>query len=231
MVRKWSYLETLPSFTIGLLRSPLHLFRKWHAFKVFKKKTRHRKAYQGYLVRPRRRHYRNRKLKRNFYALSYIFYTWVKNYLKYKQFLRFYQSIGVTSAHSQSTHPLFTTMLWEKTPSTSGFSTYSCSNKIIKQFSFLQRIDSYQYRTPLRDAPSTGFLMVSIEDMQANPRMNPGVIYLDKLLYPFVTSKELLSPESHASLYKKQVELSTHYQLNWIYSLYRISILLILQFI
>lgn len=90
MVRKWSYLTTQNNL---LLNQSLSVVTKCYSFKVFRMTTRFKK-YQRYGTSFVRKQDSSRKRQTSWLTLLSIFAQWSLQYIKYKQYLRYYQSIS-----------------------------------------------------------------------------------------------------------------------------------------
>jgi len=89
MVRKWSYLSNAAlSISKDTLTNSVNLYH----FKVFRKTTRFKKFNRG-ITKMVRKNYARRKHRTNWFIMSYITKTWVLNYLKMRQFERFFNSV------------------------------------------------------------------------------------------------------------------------------------------
>jgi len=91
MIRKWSYLtvEEQPSTT-----KSLNSLTKCYSFKVFRMTTRFKK-YQRTGTSFVRKQDASRKRQTSWLTLLSIFAQWSLQYIKYRQYLRYYQSRGV----------------------------------------------------------------------------------------------------------------------------------------
>lgn len=90
MVRKWSYLTTQNNL---LVNHSLSVLTKCYSFKVFRMTTRFKK-YQRYGTSFVRKQDSSRKRQTSWLTLLSIFAQWSLQYIKYKQYLRYYQSIS-----------------------------------------------------------------------------------------------------------------------------------------
>lgn len=90
MVRKWSYLTTQNNL---LFNQSLSVVTKCYSFKVFRMTTRFKK-YQRYGTSFVRKQDSSRKRQTSWLTLLSIFAQWSLQYIKYKQYLRYYQSIS-----------------------------------------------------------------------------------------------------------------------------------------
>ena len=91
MVREWSYLTTKKDY---LVDKSLNGLAKCYSFKVFRMTTRFKK-YKRYGTSFVRKQYSSRKLQTSWLTLLSIFAQWALQYIKYRQYLRYYQSINL----------------------------------------------------------------------------------------------------------------------------------------
>ncbi len=88
MVRKWSYLTMTAG---GTVEKPLSAIAKCYSFKVFRMTTRFKK-YQRYGTSFVRKQDSSRKRQTSWLTLLSILAQWSLQYIKYKQYLRYYQN-------------------------------------------------------------------------------------------------------------------------------------------
>ena len=144
MVRKWSYLEG-PQATS--LNSPLVPLSKLYNFKVFRKTTRFKKFNKG-ITKMVRKKYSRRKHITSWITLSFITKSWTLNYLKARQFERFFTSLGFFNCITHS--PIlnvFTTRLPLLAAKNNGVSISSCSKNIAYRFIRFSKYQSTHYLT------------------------------------------------------------------------------------
>jgi hypothetical protein len=91
MIRKWSYLTTTKGFLVNKSLSEL---TKCYSFKVFRMTTRFKK-YQRYGTSFVRKQDSSRKRQTSWLTLLSIFAQWALQYIKYRQYLRYYQSVNL----------------------------------------------------------------------------------------------------------------------------------------
>lgn len=92
MVRKWSYLTTLNKINVN---SSFSGIPKTYTFKVFRMTTRFKK-FQRYETTFVRKQDSSRKRQTSWLTLVSIFSQWALQYVKCKQYLRYYQGIGAS---------------------------------------------------------------------------------------------------------------------------------------
>jgi hypothetical protein len=90
MVRKWSYLTTQNDL---LVNQSLSVLTKCYSFKVFRMTTRFKK-FQRYGTSFVRKQDSSRKRQTSWLTLLSIFAQWSLQYIKYRQYLRYYQSLS-----------------------------------------------------------------------------------------------------------------------------------------
>lgn len=216
MVRKWSYINTLATFDMASTG-----VYDLNTFKVFRATTRFKK----YNIGPTklvRKTYTKRKHRTNWVTLSYITNKWSTFFLKNKQFLRFYQSIGLFNVQSYSTTiKLFNT----KNTSTDnfyGFMVSSCSKKIINYF-FTQSTNFF--KTPLPTVSSVMLATRNYESYNLSHDINPGLINYENLIYvdPKPTSAKYLL------IFLQNQNLLFRYILNVVKIFYKIFVLITLH--
>lgn len=149
MVRKWSYLEinNQPQDLGILKRTPKTTLKKRHTFKVFRATTRFKKWTVG-LTRVVRKKYIRRKHLTTLMNLNYITNSWVSTYLKQRNFVRFYQGLGLTA--TQLIAPISCVVV-QKAGSPdfdkeNGLLTLGVSSKLLNRLSTLRVNPKHNYR-------------------------------------------------------------------------------------
>ena len=222
MVRKWSYLNGLSPAATNFSTSPLLPI---HTFKVFKATTRFKK-HHTVNTRMVRKVYAKRRHKNNWLGMSHVLKGWVVFFLKTKQFVRFYQTLGLFSNQFYST----TTNLFNKQylnlVGTAQANTFACSNQILK--AFINPYKNTLYTSPLKNSPTSGLLTINATTSLDITEVNPGLFGADKLFVPYndplLTSSKILSKEVLYMVLDSQSRYITSLNI----AIYRILILLTL---
>ena len=189
MVRKWSYLNTVNT-NIG--SDWFSNTSSVYNFKVFRMTTRFKKYNRVSVTKVVRKKYARRKHRTNWLRLSYITKHWVFLFIKSKQFVRFYQSLGLFNVQSFSTSTLLVNKLFSDITTERGFNTFSCSTTLLNIFKNKGVFSKY-YINPLQNSQSSGLTVRSIEDLGLIENINPGLINYDNLLYPYNFSNNKLT--------------------------------------
>lgn len=207
MVRKWSYLTkyiTTKSKNIKL--TPI--LPRLHVLKVFKSKTRFKKAYFNIKTRYYRLKYRRRKHKSNWLTYSIILYFWVTYFLKYKQFVRFYQNLGLLNYqfHSSTTNLMSKVSL--RAQSLLVYNSYSCSQNLLKNF--MSKL--INIKLPL--IQYSGVLFNSKNDITSAGILNPGLLFYENSFYSYdIDDDKLLNSDDYNS--STQLIYSNMVQCGW----------------
>lgn len=180
MVRKWSYLENnfIPFDNV---------FNKIHpyfSFKVFRKTTRFKKFNLGF-TKFLRKIYFKKKHRRNWINMSYITNSWSFFFLKNKQFIRYYQSIGCFFNKYYSTSIEVYNSKYQTVNENYGVNLYSCSKSIINYF-LKNNFKKNYIITPLKRFKSTGLMSnnkVSLISNDLVNSINPGLLNFDNVFY------------------------------------------------
>jgi len=121
--------------------------------------------------------------------MHFITRFWVTFVLKNKQFIRFHQSLGLAQNQSYSTSEPLTVMalretkVYDKLGPNPSFSTFACSKSVMNH-SLVSR-SRWDIQSPLRNTLSTGLLTDTLNSVNDSSVVNPGLIQLDNLLYPY----------------------------------------------
>ena len=193
MIRKWSYLTNTNTINVNLLQSKITPI---YNFKVFRHTTRFKKYNKSTNTKMVRKSYSKRKHKNNWINMVYITRSWVSFFLKNKQFVRFYQTLGLFNSQSFSSTVLVFNKQVVKFGSDSSFNTFACSKNIISFYNSNTNF-IFNYKTPLKTSPSVGLLFHKNLINSEYKDLNPGLIQYDKLLYPYnniiITEKNILT--------------------------------------
>jgi hypothetical protein len=239
MIRKWPYLtSTYKSRLIDIRVDPAATWFKGKAsvynFKVFRMTTRFKKYNRKPLTLIIRKKDARRKRKTNWFRLLYITRSWVFFYLRSRQFVRFYQSLGVFNSQSYSTTPIVVVLQCPEAVSDRGFNTFSCSRSLLKTFlekaaanTHHQKTTDKYYLSPLSHSRSEGILARTASDLVLVENMNPGVIDHDNLLYPYNTELDAL--ETSATLYMAVIDSMFNSTLRYVTLIHNMLILLTLR--
>ena len=193
MVRKWSYLNPL-NFDITSSNTAGKL--SVYTFKVFRVSTRFKKHNRGPLTVITRKIYSRRKHRTNWLRLTYITKGWVFFFLKSRQFVRFYQNLGLTNVQSFSTTPLVVARKLHEVLYQAGVSTSSCSSNILRPFILKGKPDKY-LKNPLAHTPSTSLSSHGLSTVEHLEPVNPGLVHYDNLMYPYNSSFSIIEQKKH----------------------------------
>jgi hypothetical protein len=215
MVRKWSYISP-----VSITYSPQSAYMdSLYTFKVFRMTTRFKKFNLGHTVFVRRK-YSKRKHRANWVQMSYVTKSWSMFFLKNKQFVRFYQSLGLFNTALLSPTAQFFLNQYMLTPEGRGASILSCSRSIISYFGIDQQVNSYV--SPLYNTPATLGHVRSIEDALPITDSNPGLMIYDGLYYPH--NEKLPSNVNVTTLYGGYLPLVYDWQVSYLLSYYKVLI-------
>jgi len=220
MVRKWSYLNNFNEGFADIQHSRLFPV---HTLKVFRATTRLKKFKVG-ITSIVRKKYAKRKHKNNWVGLVTITRYWVDFFLRNKQFVRFYQSLGLFPYQSYSNTPNLFTKQYLNVTSTHGFATFACSKRVLHYF--VPNRKNNLYKSPIPNTPASGLLSNSVPSMVDVPELNPGLVLFDKLLYPH--NEQPVSKGSSVSDYYNTVSIPHSYTLRLSVLVYQINIYLTL---
>ena len=120
--------------------------------------------------------------------MVFITRFWVNFFLKNKQFLRFYQSLGLVQNQSYSTSLSLVGKQLMNLNSGTSFSTFACSRSIINYF--VVSCSGWDTRSPLLNIPVTGLLTDARSTINDLSDINPGLVQFDNLLYPYNSELE-----------------------------------------
>jgi hypothetical protein len=222
MVRKWPYLVSK-----FLYANPGHFETKSsvYTFKVFRMTTRFKKFNRKSPTVMVRKKYARRKHRTNWLRLSYITKNWVFLYIRSKQFVRFYQSLGLFNTQSYSTSVLVFEKKLSEVVNYAGLTTFACSRSIISLF--LSKGDNTKYyNTPLLGSLSSGLATRDITNLPLSESINPGLVDYDSLLYPYTTVPSTRTED--LELYNSLLEVNFSSTLNYVTASYHTLVLLTL---
>jgi len=219
MVRKWSYLSKIQLIDYTPASAITHSI---YNFKVFKATTRFKKPNRGPLTYSVRRKYTRRRHRTNWVTMLYITRFWVSLFTRNKQFVRYYQSLGLVNMQSFATSTFLVNKQLPNLNTTSGFSTFSCSKRLLSYF--LTQENKWVYQSPIPRTSSTGLLTLTPQDSEEVTNVNPGIVVYDGLLYPYHDMYTSSLRSISSCLTESQFELTKSYNLSY----YRILIYLTL---
>lgn len=214
MVRKWSYLTELPIDLSSNNRGLSYLTLRYN-FKVFRTTTKFRTYNLGYTVMTRKK-YSRRRHKTNWVTLLYILRYWVFFFLKSRQFVRFYQNIGLFSFKTYATDFSFFNKKLQDIDNVGGINSYSCSKRIIHGFlDRTRKVGPGFLTSPLRDSRYGGIMVHKNESLGLSEGIAPGLVSYDGLLYDywFVSDPKNLKPHIDVSyvIFKQTLSLVIMY--------------------
>jgi len=218
MVRKWSYLNNI---NLDTNNESNCFFKKIYNLKVFKKTTRFKKYNIDYTLMVRKQ-YSKRKHQTSWINLSYITKSWVHIFLKSKQFVRFYQNLGLFSIQSYSSNLLvFNKKLTELT-NFNGINSFSCSKNVINSFLHYSNTNIF-FNNPIKNNSSSGILVRNNTALSLSLSVTPNLVQYDNTLYPIIPTTENLH------LYSIYQSLNFKYVLQFSLTIYQILIILSLK--
>lgn len=174
MVRKWSYLTPITSPN---LISDLGGMKRIHTFKVFKATTRFKKYNTGITKLVRRKN-AIRKHKTNWLNFNFIIVKWVRFFIKYKQYVRFYQSLGLFSINVNSSMPFFTKQ-YSDLVGFNGVFIYSTTRYIFNKYK-----GSVNYGINFTKYTRLTYVGVSDVNLIQNSPLTSSLAFLDKNYVP-----------------------------------------------
>jgi len=217
MVRKWSYLGNYEYN----LSSDFKYLKAVFKFKVFKKTTRFKKAEITSITYMFRKKYSKRKHKTNWISMTYITFEWSHFFIRGKQFIRFYQNLGLFN------YQVFSPSSWYiNNQSVEGLvlnpiNTFSCSKKIINKFSSNSNNTNY-LSSPFTENRSVG---CSVVEHPKDPVFDiPGILVSDNLMYE--QSIEFFGNSSYEILYSSLNETFYKKTVSYVTCFYSLTILL-----
>jgi hypothetical protein len=223
MVRKWSYLNNVHvDSTDNWFEGKTSVYN----FKVFRMTTRFKKYNRTPVTAMVRKKYARRKHRTNWVRLAYITKSWVFFFLKSKQFVRFYQSLGLFNVQSYSATTLLITKKFSEIISDQGFNTFACSKSLLNTF-LLKGQSSKYYVTPLLNSQSDGLTTRVAPNLTLIENVNPGLINYDSLLYPY--NMQTPHSENYTMLYSDINHAIFKKTLHFVQVIYSILILLTLR--
>ena len=195
MVRKWSYLETRDlELDIQSLESASQLYH----FKVFRKTTRFKKFNKG-ITRMVRKNYARRKHRTNWLVLSYITKSWVTNYLKMRQFERFYSALGRFQFNAFSPNFDIFSIKLNSILNHNGINMASCSKRVLGRY--LNQSNGADFlKNPTKNTNSAMIQATSLQDITLSTDVYPNLVNLDNLLFPYGDITISSSADSHTQL-------------------------------
>jgi hypothetical protein len=196
---------------------------KRYSFKVFRKTTR----FKRYIIFPtlfRRKLDSKRKRKTNWLTLNIILVTWSRFYLKYRQFTRFYQSLKTFNIMAYSPN---VGVLHKRSQGIDNapINSLSLSRKLVKYFNSFN-YNNNQLINPLKSSQYTAVLTQNTQLLKLGNYSSPSFIDHDSLLYE--NDYELIRVQKEVSILHLNSKFLQQTQ-NWLNSLYKIFILLILK--
>jgi len=193
MVRKWSYLETRD---LDLSTQSLESASQLYHFKVFRKTTRFKKFNKG-ITRMVRKNYARRKHRTNWLILSYITKSWVTNYLKMRQFERFYSALGRFQFAAFSPNFDIFSIKLDTVLNHNGINIISCSKKILGRH-INQSHGAAFLKNPTKNTNSAIIQATSLKDITLSTDVYPNLVNLDNLHFPYGDIIASSAADSHA---------------------------------
>ena len=195
MVRKWSYLETRD---LDLSMQSLESASQLYHFKVFRKTTRFKKFNKG-ITRMVRKNYARRKHRTNWLVLSYITKSWVSNYLKMRQFERFYSALGRFQFSAFSSNFNVFAIKLSTLLNHNGVNILSCSQGILGRY--INQSEGAKFlKNPTKHTNSSIIQTTSLQDMTLSVDVYPNLVVLDNSLFPYGDITESSLHDSHSQL-------------------------------
>ena len=154
---------------------------------------------------------------------------WVRNLLKYRQYLRFYQNLGLLPFQSYSTTLSLVTRVFSKSSTAYNFSMLSCSKKLLLFFENFSSRGHPRLLPKLKGILFTGLLSANLEDLRLNEEVNSGLVECEGFRYPFSTDPKFFTLSLHKSYYTTTLLGISAHVLNYLTIIYSITILLTLR--
>jgi hypothetical protein len=180
MVRKWSYLETRD---LDLDMQSFESTSQLYHFKVFRKTTRFKKFNKG-ITRMVRKNYSRRKHRTNWLVLSYITKSWVTNYLKMRQFERFYSALGRFQFDTFSSNFDIFSIKLNSILNHNGINIVSCSKKVLEKHTN-QSYGAGFLKNPTKNTNSAVIQVSSLRDISLSTDIYPNLVNLENSLFPY----------------------------------------------
>jgi hypothetical protein len=147
-------------------------------------------------------------------------------FLKSKQFVRFYQSLGLFNVQAYSTTSLLVTKKFSEIISDQGFNTFACSKSLLNTF-LLKGQPAKYYINPLLNSQSDGLTTRKISSLSLIENINPGLVNYDSLLYAYNTQTP--QRHNHLLLYTAMNDILFERTLHYNTTIYKIFVILSLQ--
>lgn len=219
MIRKWSYLNEI---NLNPKNESICFFKKIYNLKVFKKTTRFKKYNIGYTFMVRKQ-YSKRKHQTSWINLSYITKSWVHIFLKSKQFIRFYQSLGLFNLQSYSASMLVFTKKLNEINNFNGINSFACSKKILLPFLKFKNSNIF-FQNPLKNNTSFGVLVRDSNSLNLSNSITPNLVQHENSLYPVIPHQLNLT-----SYFNNYLLLNLKHITNFLVVIYQILIYLSLK--
>lgn len=197
MVRKWSYIE---SNDVGLNSRNLLNISRLYNFKVFRKTTRFKKFNRGITCMVRK-NYARRKHRTNWLIMSYITKSWVLNYLKARQFERFYSALGrfTFNVFSADVNVFYTKL--STISNFDGINIVSCSKTTTGRHINYSPGANF-LKNPLKNTNSTLIQTSNTGSIVTSIELYPNLVNLDNLLYAYDELDTLTTQDTYTRLYQ-----------------------------
>ena len=195
MVRKWSYLEnSTPDFGMYKLDSVSSLYH----FKVFRKTTRFKKFNRG-ITKMVRKNYARRKHRTNWLVLSYITKSWVSNYLKMRQFERFFSGLTRFTINSFSADVSVFKLKVKELNNQGGINILSCSQTPITRYLKYSQGASFLLN-PTKNTNNTLIQTSSADSLSNSLEVFPNLMVLENHTYSYTDASTLETIVSSSTL-------------------------------
>lgn len=180
MVRKWSYLKTSNlAISVHTLKSLTQLLH----FKVFRKTTRFKKFNRG-ITRVVRKTYARRKHRTNCLIWYYITKSWVANYLKMRQFERFYSGLGRFQFEAFSSNFEVFSVKLHSISNYNGVNIISCAKNVLGKHTN-QSTSALFLKNPTKYANTTSIQLINLQDISASSEIYPNLVNFENSLFPY----------------------------------------------
>ena len=199
-------------------------FSKRHSFKVFRKTTRYKKYKLG-ITKVVRRWYMRKKRKTSIYMNAHPIYTWIRHYLKHRQFVRFTQSIGLNAIMGHCAISEFPIKNSSINGAPYGFHTYSCSYNILNKDVYFSN-NLFNETVITKHSRNSYIQFIDTEAASFSNDLGTNNIFADSLCYPFKCDEPF--NDSYESLLKGIDELVFEVTLQNVLEVRRTMILLTL---
>ena len=130
-----------------------------------------------------RKVYAKRRHKNNWFGMTHILKGWVMFFLKNKQFVRFYQNLGLFRHQLHSTSINLFSKQYVNLGDNGSLNTFACSNRILSFF--INPHTNTLYNSPLKQVTTSGLLTPDLSHLEDVSVINPGLVRSGKVFAPY----------------------------------------------